>query len=146
MRFEWKTAARQTLIVHVDSSGSVQAELYSPKGHSVAVPAIVLSHLQHWWKAEQVLITVSAMADDQRGKIKQSSVERDSTAPQGIQLRYDTLRRHQQNLQGMTSIRDVALSRALSAADKAMLGGADKVTAPILGVVLAPQQILQPLH
>lgn len=146
MRFEWKTAARQTLIAHVDSSGSLQAELYSSKGHSVAVPAIVLSHLQHWWKAEQVLMNVSALADDHRALIKQSAIQYDASAPQGITLRYDTLRRHQQNLNGMQSIRDVALSRALNAADKAMLNGENKVTAPILGVVLAPQQILQPLH
>ena len=146
MRFEWKTAARQTLIAHIDSSGSIHAELYSPKGASVPVPSMVLGHLQHWWKAEQVLISVSALADDSRTQIKQSAVSYEPQAPQGISLRYDTLRRHQQNLNGMQSIRDVALSRALSAADKAMLGGADTVTAPILGVVLAPQQILQPAH
>lgn len=146
MRFEWKTAARQILIAHIDTSGSIQAELYSPKGLSIAVPAIVLSHLQHWWKAEQVLLSVSALADDHRSKLKQSSVENDANAPQGITLRYDTLRRHQQNLNGMKSIRDIALSRALSAADKAMMFGTDKAAAPILGVVMAPQQILQPLH
>lgn len=141
MRFEWKTAARQILTAQIDSVGNIIAELRSAHGASVPVPPIVLSHLQHWWKAEQVLMNVGALADVQRTHLKDSVITRNSAAPQGLELRYDILRRHTQNLHGMISIRDVALSRALNAADKAMLGREEEA-APIRGIVLAPQHVL----
>lgn len=142
MHFEWKTSARQILAADIDNQGNIVVTLTSAHGESKAVPAIVLSHLQHWWKAEQILMSISAMANTQRGELKNSVVRRNSGSPQGLELRYDSLRRHTQNLHGMISIRDVALSRALNAADKALFGreeGANNVS----GVIMAPEAMLK---
>ena len=84
MQSEWKTSARQTLRVTIDNHGNIVAELFSNKGENLPVPAIVLSHLQHWWKAEQILLSVGALADVQRGQLKDSLVMRNSGSPQGL--------------------------------------------------------------
>ncbi len=144
MRFEWKTSARQTLVVNVNSLGEISAELYGQSGDARHVPAIVHSHLMHWWKAEQLLLQLGAAADAQRGELRQSVTFRHVAEPQGIGLGYDLLRRNTQNLHSMHAIRDVALSRALTAADKAMMtdSAQEKTPTMIAGVILAPEALL----
>lgn len=142
VQYEWKTPARQVLKVEIDEAGAMHVALVSPQGMLINVPQLVESHLQHWWRAECVLSGVCELAAIKRGELQHSATRFSPSAPAGISMGFDSLRRHQQNANSMRSIRDIALSRALSAADKAMLGKTDEEVLPAYAVLMAPLQLI----
>jgi hypothetical protein len=144
--YEWQTPARQSVRVCI-VEGNLHASLSSMHGEVLEVPPMMLSHLQHWWKAETMMHEQLNMANQSREKLLESVVESDPGAPQGIGLRFDALRKYNHNVAATTSVRDIALQRALLAADKAMIArveAAPKYTGA--GVILAPWKMLVAAH
>lgn len=142
MRQEWQTPARQTLIMEIDEAGKLQAWLTSFAGATSPAPDMVKSHLEHWYRAVQMLGGVHALAAEKQGQLKHSTMSRLHAEPMRVSCEMDALRRHQQNANSIHAIRDIALSRALNAADKSMLGKPDLAASPNYSVFMAPQQLL----
>jgi hypothetical protein len=123
MHHEWQTPARQKLVVEIDRNHALSVSLISYKGEELAVPVAVLSHLNHWWRAACLIEGVDILASAARSELQASTAKYAQSAPSGLCVNLNNLCHHQQNANTMRSICDVALSRALSAADKAMLDG-----------------------
>lgn len=144
MEYKWTTPAQQVLTVALSHGGELDIRLTSRIGETVKVPEMVKAHIQHWWKAERLLGDVTALAAEQQGELRSSAIRFAPGAPSGISNGFNNLRRHQQNVNSMSAIRDIAISRALSAADKAMLGTLDDDRAASnYSVLMAPMHLLK---